>query len=110
MMYAVYNQKQSPVDSFGFFSPVLLARAGETLVFIVPVDHLFWTPHTDHILREINRIAAKLGGIQKKQLWLAGTLTDASRIGIKDLGWEVFTNCDKSLDWHDIYDNGAPKS
>jgi hypothetical protein len=110
MMYAVYNQKQSPIDSFGFFSPVLLARAGDTLVFIVPVDHLLWTPHTDHILREINRIAAKLGGIQNKQLWLAGTLTDASRIGIKDMGWEVFTNCDESLGWHDLAEQGAPES
>ena len=110
MMYAAYNQKKSPVDSFGFFSPVLLARAGDTLVFIVPVDHLLWTPHTDHILREINRNSTKLGGIQKKQLWLAGTLTDASRIGLKGLGWEVFTNCDERLGWRDLADQSTPKS
>jgi hypothetical protein len=97
-MYAVYNQKQAPIDSFINFKSFLHAKTRDTLVFIVPVDHLLWTRDTYHILREIGDKATGIAGIRKKQLWLAGTLSGASRKGLNDLGWKVYTHCDESLD------------
>ena len=110
IMYAVYNQKQAPIESFASFGQFTLARTPDTLVFIVPVDYLFWTRDTYLIFDDINRKAARLGGISKKQLWLAGTLSAKSRKGLDALGWKVFENSDKHLDWRDIARKSEPKS
>lgn len=111
MMYAVYNQKKAPIKSFISLEPIFVcAKSRDTLVFIVPADHLLWTRDTYHIVRDINRQAANLAGIKKKQLWLSGTVSGASRKGLTALGWDVFTHCGKSLDWRKMAPQGSPKS
>ncbi len=110
IMYAVYNHKQAPIKSFIDLEPFVLAKTGDSLVFIVPVDYLFWTRDTYHILQDIDQKAANLDGIDQKQLWLAGTLSVASRKGLNDLGWKVFENSDELLDWRELARKNEPKS
>ncbi len=110
VMYAVYNQQQAPIESFVNLNPFTLARTRDTLVFIVPVDHLLWTRDTYHILRDMDQKAADLGGVLKKQLWLAGTLSAGSRKGLKELGWEIFEKCEEILDWRQMARKSEPKS
>ena len=87
-----------------------MAQTSDSLVFIVPVDYLFWTRDTYRHFQNINQRATKLEGIREKQLWLAGTLTAASREGLNELGWKVFENSDESLDWRELASKSGPKS
>jgi len=97
LMYAAYNQHQAPLESFVSIEPFVLARTRDTLVSIAPVDRLLWTRDIYHILEHVNGQAGQLAGINKKQLWVAGTVSPAARKGLAAMGWEPFENCAERL-------------
>ncbi len=110
IMYAVYNRKFTPIDTFISFDPFVGGRTRNTLVFIAPVDYLQWTKNTEKIVRAIGEKTAGLKGIEKKELWFAGRATQKARDALKKYGWEVMENGDEVLDWRKEAKKNEPKS
>jgi hypothetical protein len=109
IMYAVYSRSVAPIKSFIPFGEFACGATEDTLVFIVPVDHLLWTEDAHTIAKAITVKAAELVDIKKKELWVAGTVTEKSRKGLSELGWTVKENADASLDWKEEAKKNAPK-
>lgn len=110
MMYAVYNRKFAPIDTFVSFDPFVCGRTRNALVFIAPVDYLQWTKNTEKIVNAIGEKTAGLKGVRKKELWLAGRATERTRNALKRYGWEVRENGDEVLDWRKEARKNEPKS
>ena len=99
IMYAVYNRSMAPIKSFVTVGTFPCGVTKDTLVFIVPVDHLLWSEDAHAIAKAIGDRAATLIGIKKKEIWVAGTVTERSLEGFYKLGWSVNKNSDTILDW-----------
>jgi hypothetical protein len=110
IMYAVYSRTVAPIKNFVPFGAFACGMTDDTLVFIVPLDHLVWTEDAYAVAKAIADKAASLADVKKKELWVAGSVTEKSRKGLSALGWTVKENADASLDWKEEAKKNAPKN
>ncbi len=97
LMYAAYNRTQSPIERFVPIGQFVAGKSKDTLVLIAPVDHLYWTEDMARIVESINEKSKMIKGVNKRQLWLSGTVSPLSRKQLISQGWKIFEKSDDKL-------------
>jgi hypothetical protein len=97
LKYAAYNKKKSPIKQFIPIAQFVFGVAGDTLVFIVPVDYLVWSEDTAQVAKGFDEKTKAMPEIKKKELWLSGSLSPMSREQLTSMGWKIFENSDEEL-------------
>ena len=83
-----FHERQSPVTGLlAAGERVFVAKAADgRVVVLLPVDLLFWT-------RELGdataRMTPDLEKADRREIWLAGELSDAARRGLEEHGWKA---------------------
>jgi hypothetical protein len=88
-MYASFNRDVRPLKSIVAVGERAAGQTADgTMVFNVPLDYLAWT---DRMAAYIDAIAQRgdMVRVAKKELWVAGTVSQLSRSSMEARGWKV---------------------
>ena len=85
-MLAEYHTTQQPLKRITVDGTVLAQNAGDVNVIVAPVDYLSWTSVLDAF---VNNNEFDKGD---KELHIAGTMTDVTKMKLKGLGWSLSEN------------------
>ena len=97
-MYAGYNRAIGPIETFLFLGEFAVARTVKSgIAFNVPLDHLVWTEPVAGLVSAANQRVSELGGVQEKQLWVSGTVSERAKKEIEGRGWKVQENSEPRL-------------
>ncbi len=95
-MYANYHQNITPVTDFLSLGSMVYARTkdGRNLV-VAPIDYLTWTKGVHKAADTIKQESE--ASTQPPVLWLTGKASEKSAALLKELGWELHENAEKTL-------------
>ncbi len=98
LMYAAYNSKVKPLDSFVAFGEISAGKTKDgNIVFNVPLDHLLWTKGMAAVISIVNQRVTLMEDLNEKHLWVSGTMSKQSRDALQKMGWKIKENADSIL-------------
>ena len=98
-MMAGYHTNVSPAAQIQNINGMVLhlRRKDGVLVFLAPVDFVFWTKEIDRKLNTIESSIKKMGGASGKELWITGEIEKTARDMFEAMGWKVMENAKDRL-------------
>jgi len=92
-MYAGYHRVVKPLAMFEPVANVSSGRTADgTMVVVAPVDYAIWS---ESLARTFASVQDGRG--EKRELWLAGGISDRARAEIEKHGWKVFDHAETKL-------------
>jgi hypothetical protein len=92
-MMAAYHKKVAPaarvVDPSGSLG---LLRKDGVIVFLAPIDYIFWTKNVEQKMNKLDRGISKVSDISAKEMWITGKIGSAAREHFTARGWKVQEN------------------
>ena len=76
--------------------PALYTK-NKTLVVMLPVDHLFWTPRVASVAQAMTTHVPDRPRIAQRELWIAGNASPRARQELESLGWKVYEQVSATL-------------
>ncbi|HEX6531502.1 MAG TPA: hypothetical protein VF019_02680, partial [Nitrospira sp.] len=76
--------------------PALYTK-NKTLVVMLPVDYLFWTPRVASVAQALTTHVPDRPRIARRELWIAGNVSPRARQELELLGWTVYEQVSATL-------------
>ena len=76
--------------------PALYTK-NKTLVVMLPVDYLFWTPRVASVAQAMTTHVPDRPRIAQRELWIAGNASPRARQELESLGWKVYEQVSATL-------------
>lgn len=76
--------------------PALYTK-NKTLVVMLPVDYLFWTPRVASVAQALTTHVPDRPRIARRELWIAGNVSPRARQELESLGWKVYEQVSATL-------------
>jgi hypothetical protein len=76
--------------------PALYTK-NKTLVVMLPVDYLFWTPRVASVAQALTTHVPDQPRIARRELWIAGNVSPRARQELESLGWKVYEQVSATL-------------
>jgi hypothetical protein len=89
---AAYHTKVAPISSFISLGGVPMARAGDGIIGIFPIDHLVWTQFFAEIVSAVDEDRKNLSGAISLKMWLTGSASQQAVSNLNRRGWTVKQN------------------
>ena len=89
MMAGYYTDVSSDIEIIDVGGPIGLRRKDGVMVFLAPIDHIFWTPAVEGKLVKLDTGIQKLGRVSGKELWITGNIGAIALKHMEARGWKV---------------------
>ena len=76
--------------------PALYTK-NKTLVVMLPVDYMFWTPRVASVAQALTTHVPDRPRIARRELWIAGNVSPRARQELESLGWKVYEQVSATL-------------
>jgi hypothetical protein len=97
MMAGYYANVDSNIRIVRAGGPVGLQKEGGVLVFLAPIDRIFWTEVVEGKLNKLDTGIQKMAGVTGKELWITGSIDKKALKYFEAKGWEVKENANDIL-------------